>query len=104
MSESELLKLILDRIVAGFAPLKVILFGSRARSRADPDSDVDLLVVLPQAPSTRAAAVGIRRALKDLPVSKDVFVTTPEEIRERGGIVGTVLHAALRDGRVVFER
>lgn len=104
MSESDLLKLILDRIVAGFAPLKVILFGSRARGGAHPDSDVDLLVVLPQAPDPRRSAVEIRRALKDVPVSKDVLVTTPEEIRRRGGIVGTLLHAALRDGRVVFER
>lgn len=104
MSDAELLKLILDRIVAGFAPLKVILFGSRARGRPEPDSDIDLLVVLPEAPNTRAAAVEIRRALKDVPLSKDVVVTTPDEIRLRGGIVGTLLHAALRDGRVVFER
>ncbi len=104
MSEPELLKVILDRIVAGFAPLKVILFGSRARGHGGPESDVDLLVVLPHAPNTRVAAIEIRRALKDLPVSKDVVVTTPQEIERRGGIVGTLLNAALREGRVLFER
>jgi len=38
---------IVERIVRGFDPLKIILFGSRARGEAHPDSDVDLLVILP---------------------------------------------------------
>jgi hypothetical protein len=37
---------LLDRIVAYFEPVEVILFGSRARGEARPDSDLDLLVVL----------------------------------------------------------
>ena len=35
------------RIVERFHPEKIILFGSYARGTAGPDSDVDLLVVLP---------------------------------------------------------
>ncbi|MFM7675941.1 MAG: nucleotidyltransferase domain-containing protein, partial [Synechococcus sp.] len=31
------------------APLRLVLFGSRARGEARPDSDLDLLVVMPQA-------------------------------------------------------
>ena len=46
----------------------------------------------------------MRRTLSDLPVSKDIIVTTPEEIARRGHIVGTVLRAALREGKVVYER
>jgi predicted nucleotidyltransferase len=36
-----------DRIARDFDPEKIILFGSYARGTAGPDSDVDLLVVLP---------------------------------------------------------
>jgi len=36
----------LDPVVAYFRPRRVILFGSRARGEAGPDSDVDLLVVV----------------------------------------------------------
>src|SRR5215510_2505745 len=35
------------RIVKNFRPEKIILFGSHARGEAGPDSDVDLLVVMP---------------------------------------------------------
>ena len=37
---------IVNRIVRGFRPEKIILFGSHARGTAGPDSDVDLLVVM----------------------------------------------------------
>ena len=93
-----------ERIVAQFAPLRVILFGSHARGDATRDSDIDLLVVLPHVDDRRATTVAIRRALADLPVAKDIIVTTPDEIEQRGDLVGTVLRPALREGRVLYER
>ena len=92
------------RIVARFRPLRIVLFGSRARGEAGKWSDVDLLVVLPEVADKRKATVEILRALGDLPVSKDVIVTTPDEIARRGHIIGSVLRAALKEGKVVYER
>jgi len=93
-----------DRIVGRFQPSRVVLFGSHARGTADGSSDVDLLVVMRNVPDKRLAAVEIRRSLGDLPFSKDIVVTTPDEIRRRGAVIGTVLHAALREGVTVYER
>ena len=93
-----------DRIVGQFQPARVVLFGSRARGGASEWSDVDLLVVMRNVADTRKAAVEIRRLLADMPVSKDIIVATPEEIARRGHVVGTVLHAALREGTVLYER
>jgi predicted nucleotidyltransferase len=93
-----------DRIVERFRPESILVFGSRARGTAHRWSDVDILVVLPEVLDKRRAAIDIRRPLGDLPTSKDVVVTTPEEIELRGHVVGSVLHAALREGRVVYER
>lgn len=93
------------RIVEGFNPLSVVLFGSHARGEAKRDSDIDLLVVLP-ARSTEdkhRVMVEILRALKDVPVPKDVVVT-PEEIERCGDLVGDVLRPALREGKVLYER
>ena len=92
------------RIIARFDPLRIILFGSHARGEAGPLSDVDLLVVFPDPTDKRRAAVEIMRSLGDLSVSKDVVVTTPEEIARRGDLVGTVQRPALREGKVLYER
>jgi predicted nucleotidyltransferase len=94
---------IVDRIVQRVHPLRVVLFGSQARGTATAISDVDLLVVLSEAPDKRRVAVEIRRLLSDLPVSKDIIVTTPDEIARRGSLPGSVLRAALREGRVLYE-
>ncbi|MDT0632697.1 nucleotidyltransferase domain-containing protein [Rubrivirga sp. S365] len=92
------------RLVRTLDPLRVAVFGSVARGEARPGSDLDLLVVLAHADDRRALRLAARRALVDLDVAKDVVVTTPEEIGRRGGVVGTVLHEALREGRTVYER
>ena len=94
----------IEHIVAGFQPLRIILFGSWARGDARPDSDLDLLVVLPAVDNKRLATIEILRALNELPVSKDVIVTTPQEIAERGQMLGHVLRPALTEGVVVYER
>ena len=101
---SEWIPVMVDRLVQQFRPIKIILFGSQARGDAHPDSDVDLLVVLPFIQDKRRAAIAMRRALSDLPVSKDLVVTTPDEIARRGHLVGTVLRPALRDGKVLYDR
>ncbi len=95
--------IMVDRIVRRFQPLRIILFGSRARGDAQPDSDVDLLVVFPQVANKRSKAIEIRQALSDLPVAKDIIVSTPDEIARRGDLVGDVLRPALAEGKVLYE-
>jgi len=93
-----------ERIVQQFNPLRIILFGSQARGDAGPWSDVDLLVVLPEVANKREAAVEVRRALVNFTISKDIIVTTPDEIERRGDLVGTILRPALREGKILYER
>lgn len=92
------------RIVSEFQPEKIILFGSHARGTAGPDSDVDLLVVMPVAGSKRAKRIEIAVALSDLQVAKDIVVATPEELRRYRDVVGTIVRSALREGKVLYER
>jgi len=104
MTADAAIQTMVDRIVQRFHPLRVILFGSHARGSAVPESDIDLLVVLREVVDKRRTTVEMRRALDDLPVSKDIIVTTPDEIARRGDLVGSVLRPALREGKVVYEQ
>lgn len=99
-----LISIMVDRIVRGFRPSQVVLFGSHARGAATEWSDVDLLVILPNGTDKRDSAIEIRRILGDLPVCKDIVVATPEEVARRGHMVGTLLRSALRDGKVLYEK
>ena len=104
MTREMVIQTMVDRIVQQFDPLRVVLFGSHARGDATAESDVDLLVVLREMSDKRRAAIEIRRALGDLPVAKDIVVTTPDEIARRGDLVGSVLRPALREGRTLYEQ
>src|SRR6266404_645888 len=85
------------RIVKKFRPEKIILFGSQARGDARPNSDIDLLVVMPVDGSIFEKCVEIRVALHGIPVSVDVIVTTPERFVSRKDIVGTIEWPATRE-------
>ncbi len=104
MTNQAVVDTMVERIAARFQPARILLFGSRARGTDNRWSDVDLLVVMDEVEDKRRAAVEIGRALADLSVSKDIVVTTHEEIARRGHVVGSVLRAALREGKVVYER
>ena len=104
MDSAAAISTMVERIVEGFAPERIILFGSHARGNASRWSDIDLLVVMKKAPDLRELTVEIRQTLSDLPVSKDIVVTTPERLEERSRMVGTVHRAAMLDGKTVYER
>jgi predicted nucleotidyltransferase len=90
-----------DRVVGRFRPAKVILFGSHAYGRPHPDSDVDLLVVMP----TRRMidqAVRIRWAIP-APFPMDLLVRTPEFIRKRVDLGDWFLREVIEQGIVLYD-
>ena len=92
----------IDRIVAGFDPLRIILFGSRARGDQRPDSDYDLLVVLDEVGDHFATTAAVMDVLADMRMAKDIIVAEASEV-VRGGASGSVLSQALSEGRTVYE-
>lgn len=84
-------------------PSRIILFGSSARGEAGEESDLDFLVVLKHVEKRRAESARLHEALGTLPISADVLVATEDQVYEWGNVVGTVLHEALTEGKVVYE-
>lgn len=94
---------ILRRIVEAYQPEAVYLFGSRAGGRADPDSDFDLLVVVPaDAPAERRRPQLAARALRGVGVSVDAVIMTRPAFDLRAHVVNSLPEAALHDGRLLY--
>ncbi len=96
---------IVGRVVRAMDPVRIILFGSRARGDQRPDSDYDLLVVMEQLTDRRATRLDVRRSYDRLPVSSDVIVAT---VAETDGSVpdrpAGAVYWALKEGRVLYDR
>jgi predicted nucleotidyltransferase len=91
------------RIVAAAPGARVVLFGSHARGQAGPDSDVDLLVIEPRVDDRLAEIVRLQRILAPLRLPADVIVVSEGHVEEWGDVESTMLHDALREGRVLAQ-
>jgi predicted nucleotidyltransferase len=92
------------RILSVSAPEQIILFGSYARGDFGPDSDLDLLVILPVVQSSRSESTRLRRALRGLLVPVDIIVVTPQQIERYRNTPGYIYKSALTEGKVIYER
>ena len=97
-----------EATVAAVNPKRIIVFGSRARGDARPDSDLDLLVVTdrPFGPSHKRETElrKVRRALRGIRIPIDILLYWSDEIREWAGSPNHVIGRTLREGTIVYER
>jgi len=98
----EQLDLILQRVVEAVHPLRVVLFGSAVRGEMTPDSDVDLLVVMPEGTHRRKTMEYLHTQFSGLPCPVEVVVATPEDLERYGQSVGLIYRSALEEGRELY--
>jgi len=101
---SEALQDIVRKLVEGYSPQKVILFGSHARGDASEDSDIDLLIIkdTEKPPAERWQAVKrlLRERGRRIPVSPLVY--TSEEIAHRIAMKDFFIMEILEKGIVLY--
>ncbi len=89
---------------AGASGWYPVMSRSQARGNAGPDSDIDLLVVMPVEDSVADMGLEITLALPGGPLPVDVIVTTPEDFAWRKDYVGTIEWPVAREGKVLYAR
>ena len=92
-----------EKIARKFQPERIILFGSYAYGKPRPDSDLDLLVVLP------FEGKGFRKSLEilnrvDPDFSVDLLARRPEDTARRYEEGDPLICEALDHGKVLYER
>ena len=94
---------LLRRLEAAYEPHRVYLFGSRARGDAGPDSDYDLLLVVPDdAPPKRKRARLAYEVLRGTGVAADVMVWTQRDFDARLDVVTSLPATVVREGRILL--
>ena len=101
--DQELVDELVRRIVAGARPLRIILFGSAARGAMGPDSDLDVLVVMPDGTDRLATAKVLHRRLRGLACAKDIVVVLDSDVHSFGDNPNLVIHPALTQGREIYH-
>lgn len=101
--EAQALAVLRDRLVAALDPAEILLFGSRGRGNARPDSDFDLLVAMPD--TVGEAGLDPRRAyapVMGLGIGADVVPCLASDFEAEKNIPGTLAHEAAH-GRLVYR-
>lgn len=94
---------LLDPVVAYFRPQRVILFGSKARGEAGPDSDIDLLVIVDDdTPAEKLALKARSEARRSYREAADIFAMPAATFERNRRIIGTLAAEADIDGIVVY--
>ena len=93
---------LVERVVAEVDPLRVVLFGSRAAGTEGPDSDVDLLVVVPDGNRPFSVSQQLYGRIRHVGLPVDYVVATPAILDRHGESLGYVYREALTHGREVY--
>jgi len=95
---------IVTKIVSGYNPDKIILFGSYATGKPTEDSDLDLMVIKATDLPRPQRTVQVRKMLYGAMVPIDLIVYTPQEIAESKDNIFSFVSEVLNTGKTLYER
>jgi predicted nucleotidyltransferase len=103
MSDDARLEEAVQRLVRAFRPLRVVLFGSRARDICPDDSDYDVAAIAVSHAPWYVREADASHALRGLGLALEVVVLTPGELDADSAIPGSLAWRIEREGRVLYD-
>lgn len=100
--QAQIIDKLVSRIVELVNPLQIILFGSAARGETTPDSDIDLLVVMPNGTHQRETAQRLYRDIRGIKAPFDILVATPSVLEKHRDNIGLIYYVILEEGKSVY--
>jgi len=89
--------------VEAYHPLSIYLFGSTARGDAGPDSDYDVMLLVPDdAPPEHRDCDLAYRTLRGLRITKDILVWTRTEFEKRLHLKASLPSTVVREGKLLY--
>ena len=95
---------IVDKIVSGFSPQKIILFGSYATGNPNNDSDLDLLIIKDTDLPRHKRSFEIQKSLIGSMIPMDILVYTSKEFELEKNIKNSFLYSAIQTSKILYER
>jgi uncharacterized protein len=89
-------------IVREVNPLRIILFGSASKGEANIDSDIDILVVMPDGVHRRRTAQLLYRKIIGVGYPFDILVSTPSDLEKHKNNIGLIYQTILKEGKDVY--
>jgi predicted nucleotidyltransferase len=94
---------IVRRLTEAYRPEKIYLFGSTARGDAGPNSDYDLMIIVPEdAPPQLRSEDLAYRALRGTGTAADVLVWTRNNFDRQLHLKASLPSTIVREGRVLY--
>jgi predicted nucleotidyltransferase len=101
-NEKPTIEKVVNRIVQAVHPLRIILFGSAARGEMGPDSDLDVLVVMPNGTHRLKTMRFLYQQIAGVGFPVDILVTTPNQLEEHKNNIGLIYRTVLTEGKEVY--
>jgi predicted nucleotidyltransferase len=98
-------KELIRRLVDEFQPEMIYLFGSFAWGRPNEDSDMDLLVIVPESRENPIQRAGrAQRSLLGVKAAVEVLVKTREEFQRYSSVKASLEAQISREGKLLYGR
>ena len=100
--KASLIETLVERMVKAVNPLKIILFGSAARGEMKADSDLDVLVVMPDGTPCASTARYLYREMFGFGFPLDILVTTPSSLEKHRDNPGLIYRSIIAEGKEIY--